>query len=139
MLTEPSPDAYYLLRDMQSSSNVHEYDLCLSSMLRATQHLAWLYRKHDTIPTEDGPRTDLLMDCITSERILKAVTDQDITNIVLRWQQMRHLRDLYLEDHITSEFSRFRTDFISNQAFETRAAVVEPGITTTSNTSRSGP
>lgn len=101
-------------------------------MLRVTQNLACLYREHDTIPTEDRPRTGLLMDCFTSEWIHKAVTDQDIEDIVLRWQQMRHLRDLYLDDHISSEFNRFRTEFISTQAFETRAAIVKPGITTTS-------
>ncbi len=101
-------------------------------MLRATQNLACLYREHDTIPMEYRPRADLLMECITSEWIHKAVTDQDIENIALRWHQMRHLRDLYLDDHISSEFNRFRTEFISTQAFETRAAIVKPGITTTS-------
>lgn len=84
---------------------------------------------------EDRPRPDVLLESATSRFVHRTVTDQDIKDIALRGQHMRHLRNLYVDDHISSGFERSRTEFFSGQTFQTRATVVKPGISTISTLS----
>lgn len=85
------------------------------------------------IPEEQRPIANSLMDCITSKWTHEKVTDEDIETIVLRWQQMKQLRELYLDANISGEFNRLRTELIPVSAIHNtvrRARLAKPGLAT---------
>ena len=124
------------LTTMQTSSHVYEHDLCLSKLNEMREDLAQVYRvSGNDLPEEKRPKGHVLVKCLESKRTHGRLAETSITDIALRWQQLRYLRELYLDDLLSKEFDLFRSRFASESlSEETRAAIYEPGIIKSSDT-----
>ena len=77
----------------------------------------------------DRPEGRTLLFLLDNMWTKKALTDEMINEISLRWREFRHLRELYLDEQISKEFQSYRANFASEDlSWEERAAIVEPGI-----------
>lgn len=69
------------------------------------------------------------MDCINASWKDRSLTDQEIRIITTRWRKLGLLRDLYVSQRMSTEYEAFRIRFASSLSNETRASLVQPGVT----------
>lgn len=118
------------LINMQVTSQVYQYDLCLSKLNEMKEDLAQIYRTSgNKIPTDRRPKGKALLRCLNSKWGHETLTEKTIHDIAMRWQDLKYLRDLYLDDLLSKEFDLFRARFTSeNLLRDTSATIVEPGF-----------
>lgn len=116
---------------IQTSSHVHEHDLCLSKLAEANKALAQLFRQHphDNVSPENRSPGSKYLECINAKWSDCTLTDEEIDHVVARWRQYGFLQDLYRDQSPFREFESYRAQFASNLTAEARAAIIDPGIT----------
>lgn len=93
------------------------------------ESLAPLYHNLERqLPNVHKPRTTDFETCLRSEDKKERCTDEEIQKIVLRWKRFSFLRGLYVDDDVSQEFDRFRTNFASGLTPEESATMVLPGF-----------
>ena len=113
---------------VQISSNVYEFDICLSRLQQLDQTLAQCYR---AIGKRLGPHRPALiaytslLDLKDSKRDL---SDGLLQDICLRWKRFSFLRGLYADGLVSHEFERFRARFASRLDLKAKATIMKEGL-----------
>lgn len=94
------------------------------------EDLAQVYRtSRNVLPAEQRPKGEVLLKCLNSKWTHEPLAEKAVTDIALRWQQLKYSRDIYLNDLLSKEFDSFRASLaFESLSWKIRAAIVEPGF-----------
>lgn len=123
-----------LTNPTKTTSPTHEYDLCVSSFVKAFEIRSAAYRREGrSLPTKDRPDPAVFKNCLNSDARRDQLSDNEIDDIAERWRQFNLLQRLYLDTQLSEEFEAWRSAFVSDLSAKARANILKPGITTSSN------
>lgn len=98
---------------MQLSSDVYEYDFCLSKFQAAGKEFELIYLQHGQWPdAKHRPLVETFLKYCADGFHPNDLNDGVIDGICKRWQATREIRELYLNPAVFVEFETFRERFL---------------------------
>ncbi len=113
---------------MQTSSNVYEFDICLSRLQKFNQIIARYFRDFGKHLGHRRPPLKAYTSVLNLQERKRDLLDREIQIIEARWKHFSFLRGLYVDDLVSRDFETYRARFASSLKPKARTAIADKSL-----------